>query len=1310
MKFLRAALLSIPLCFLLPLHAQRSPERVLEWRGGVPLQPSPAPVREPAGGVRPPIAGGGVSPLELVGAQFDEERGNLPFRTERMDLPAGVVDIRAVLQDEVVAEVAEGALANATYLEHVGASFQVWTRVGLYRKRTIGSVNVVPLRRNAVTGRFERLVSYRIAVEHVQGLPERGGERDYPASSKLASGEWYRMTVPREGVYRLTYEQLAARGLNGEVSSDRINVYGNHFGLLPFTNAPVRPSDLLVNAIEVEDGGDGSFGPGDHLLFYASGPHNWALENGRFVHTYNTYSDSASYFVGIDVEAPVRVGAAATTTDPATAVVTSFSDRHFYEREQSNLLKSGRLWLGELFDLTTSYNFNFNTPFLVPGADATLVVNVVGRTYGLSNSSSFTVTSSGGLQQTIAVQGVSQVNTSPLARAASATYTFSPSGSAVPVSLSFTKFDPVTSVGWLNFLELNCRRELRMTGDQLLFRDLASQGPGQVLEWVLAQAQNVHRVWDVTDPLQPRNVALEENGNDRRFRMSGELLREFVAFRNANYPSPTVVARVPNQDLHATANPVDLVIVSPPEFSAQAARLAERRSSEGLNVVLVSPQQIYNEFSSGARDATAIKRFMRMLYDRAGSDPLQMPRHLLLFGDGSYNNLSQAGSNQNFIPTYQSAESIDPRRCYVSDDYFGLLDPSEGESTADLLDIGVGRLPISTNAQAAEVVNKLLNYDRFQLTTASGTVCAASGSGGIPDWRTHVLFASDDQEGDIFEGVIHMEQSDRLARRIETEHPRFNVDKVYMDAYQQVVTPGGERYSQANADLRDKVQKGLLLVNYVGHGGEVGWAHERFLDNGTISAWTNSDGLPLFVTATCEFTRWDDPGRTSAGELVLLNPSGGGIGLMTTARLAFSGQNFNLAQSFYDHVFEETDDLGREAQLGDVFRETKVYMSTNFGSQTNHRHFVLIGDPSMRLAMPRARITITDVTDTLGTPIDTLKALATVRIKGFVDNGSGQPMTDFNGVVLPTVFDKEADQSTLANDGGSPFTFKARKSTIYRGRATVREGLFELTFVVPSDINYQVGTGRVSCYAENGAMNAVGHDNTILVGDAATDVAEDAQGPEIDLFMNDENFVSGGITDGSPLLFARLFDANGINTVGSSIGHDLLAVVDENTEQAIVLNDLYEADLDTYTRGQVRYRLSDLADGEHTLRLKAWDTHNNSADRTVEFVVTNSAEIALERVLNYPNPFTTRTSFFFEHNRPCNTLDVQVQVFTVSGRLIKTLGRQLACEGYRSEGLEWDGRDDFGDRIGRGVYVYRLSVRTPEGEQAEKFEKLVILR
>ncbi|MFN9326279.1 MAG: C25 family cysteine peptidase, partial [Flavobacteriales bacterium] len=382
------------------------------------------------------------------------------------------------------------------------------------------------------------------------------------------------------------------------------------------------------------------------------------------------------------------------------------------------------------------------------------------------------------------------------------------------------------------------------------------------------------------------------------------------------------------------------------------------------------PQQIYNEFSSGSRDATAIKRYMRMLYDRAGADPGLMPRYLLLFGDGSFNNLSWNSTNQNFIPSYQTENSLDPGRSYTSDDYFGLLDTNESEIPGDLVDIGIGRIPVSSQQMAGEMVAKLMAYDQLQLLSTGSSNCTSSGDGGIADWRGHVLFVSDDQEGDGFEGIIHMDQSDFLARRVESEHPRFNVDKIYMDAYQQVSTPGGERYPQSQTELRDKVQKGCLLVNYIGHGGEVGWAHERLLDNGTILGWTNKERAPLFMTATCEFTRWDDPGRTSAGEYVMLNPNGGGIGLMTTTRLAYSGQNFDLGRDFYDHVFDETDEQGRPQTLGDIYRKTKVDMSTAYPTFTNHRNFALIGDPSMRLAMPRLTARLTAITDQLGFRFD----------------------------------------------------------------------------------------------------------------------------------------------------------------------------------------------------------------------------------------------------------------------------------------------------------------------------------------------------
>ncbi len=592
--------------------------------------------------------------------------------------------------------------------------------------------------------------------------------------------------------------------------------------------------------------------------------------------------------------------------------------------------------------------------------------------------------------------------------------------------------------------------------------------------------------------------------------------------------------------------------------------------------------------------------------------------------------------------------------------------------------------------------------------TIASSYCS---DGGANDWRNQVLFASDDQTGDGFEGPIHMINSEALANKVESEHPCLNINKVYMDAYVQISTPGGQRYPEAQAELRDRVQKGQLLVNYVGHGGEVGWAHERFLDNGTILGWTNLDRLPIFMTATCEFTRWDDPSRTSAGENVFLNPDGGGIGLMSTTRLAFSSSNQSLALYFFGHVFSAQDELGRAERFGDIYRQTKVQITSVEPGNANHRNFTLIGDPSTRLAMARNNAFIDAITDTLGAHVDTLKALSVVRVTGHVADTTGQLLSDFNGVVIPTVFDKETLVNTLANDPpGVPFPFMLRKNIIYRGKVAVTSGQFSFTFMVPKDINYQVGPGRISIYAESLTTNACGYTNAPRVGGINPNAVSDVLGPKIDLYMNDERFVSGGITNESPLLYAKLFDENGINTLGSSIGHDLTAVVDANTSGAIVLNDVYEADLNTFKSGKVRYRMKNVAEGRHTLTMKAWDVFDNSSQKSTDFVVAPTAQLALEHVLNYPNPFTTHTDFYFEHNRPCGNLDVRVQVFTIAGRLVKTLIRQLACDGFRSEPMAWDGLDDYGDKLGRGVYVYRLSIATEQGESAEKYEKLVILR
>ena len=1302
MTWSRKSTLFLVLTLAYPVLAQQVRQRAIPWK------PTVVPQVERQASTSEPVS-------LFPGAQLDADRQDLPYLHESVPMGMNTTGFSAQLTEAVYEPLSATEIGLLPGLGTVTASeAEVRQRLGRHRKQPVAMVDIYPFRRNSGSGQYEKLVSYKLNLieDQRRGAPGTLRSGTYPGTSKMASGDWYRFTVHQDGVYRITYEFLETLGVTSPVASDQLNIYGNHEGLLPFENSTLRPTDVLPNSIEVQDGGDGTFGPGDELFFYASDAQRWKSQTtgcAPWAHVKNVYSDSASYFVGIGVDPPKRVVNAPLSQDPATVQVTAFDDRQFIDRDLVNLIKTGRTWFAETFDIVTTYNFAFDMPYLRQQDSVTLVFNGATRTIGTSNSSSFSV-SGGGLSTAFSETGVPSNYNSLYARPFERCFNFLPTGNPLSFSITFNKFDPVTSIAWLNFLEVHGRRDLKMAGNQLLFQDLASVGAGQVAEFSLDAAQSVYRVWDISDPVNAMNVPYTDNGAIKSWKQLNDTVHHFVAFRNSGYLQPKAIGAVANQNLHGTPMPTDMVIVCPPDFMSEAMRLADQRTSEGLTVQLVTPQQVFNEFSSGQRDASAIKRYMKMLYDRAGTDPLMMPQYLCLFGDGSYNNIALDANNQNWIPSYQTANSTDPTRSYVSDDFYALLDDGEGENTFDITDIGVGRIPVIGRDQARQMVDKILAYDRLTMLTSTGAQCAVGNDAGLNDWRNWVMFVGDDQEGDGFEGTVHMSQSDGLATSVENEHPCYNINKVYLDAYTQYTTPGGERYPDAQAELRERVEKGLLLVNYTGHGGEVGWAHERLLDVSTILGWTNLERLPLFMTATCEFSRWDDPARTSAGELVFLNPDGGGIALMSTTRLAFSSQNYALAQYFYDHVFDTQDDQGRTVRLGDIYRRTKVDITTSQGNQTNHRNFVLLGDPSTRLAQPRNKSIITSITDTLGNPIDTISALATVRISGQVVDLNNQVLSDFNGQVIPTVFDKKVTVSTLANDGGSPFNFGLRKNIIYRGRATVTNGLFSFTFVVPKDIQYQVGPGRISVYAESPSTNACGYDNEPLVGGTSSNVLTDEAGPRIELFMNDERFVPGGITDESPLLFAKLFDDNGINTLGNSIGHDIVAVVDANTEQALVLNDRYEADLDTYKSGKVRYRFKDLTEGTHTLDLKAWDVFNNSSTKSTEFVVAPSAELALEHVLNYPNPFTTHTEFYFEHNRPCSTLDVQVQVFTIAGRLVKTINRSLACDGFRSEPMAWDGLDDQGDKLGRGVYVYRLAIATPEGEKADTFEKLVILR
>ena len=1154
------------------------------------------------------------------------------------------------------------------------------------RKQPVLQVEFTPLRRNSRTGQIEALSSFSLELRpRTQNLKSTSARQWDPSdNSLLATGNWFKIRVEEDGVYRLSYNELLNLGISNPAS---VRLYGHGGGMLPMQNGEERYDDLQENALYMEAGSDGTFGPGDYILFYGRSPHIWKFDpvNNFFQKEIHAYSESNYYFLTSDLGPGKRITSTPVPAGPADYSAHEFDECLHHETEDINVIKSGREWYGEHFEIILQQSFPFSVPDLVAGEPIRMKVSVIARA---TAQTSYQVFANQSLIGTMQVPGTVFSYSAPFAYSATNLFEFLSASPDLDIELRYFKNAP-SAEGWLNFISLNARRSLAFSDGFLDFRDSRSVGPGRITEFSLDGASSSTRVWDVTDPLNVSSMAGTLTGNTLVFLSETDTLREFVAFNlNGTFSAPVISGdepgRVPNQNLHSL-RAKNYVIISHPDFLNQARQLAAyRHDHDGLDTVVTTPMQIYNEFSSGTPDVSAMRDFLRMLYDRATAEN-EMPGYVLLFGDGSFDNKGKDINNTNFILTYQSLNSISRTGSFVTDDFFGLLDDNEGGSDG-LVDIGIGRFPVSTVEEATNLLNKTLSYDL---------------TGNMGDWRNAICFIGDDEDGNL-----HMRQADELARYVEDNYPSFTIGKIYLDAYTQVSTPTGALYPDVNEAINQRIGKGALIVNYTGHGGANGLAHEHILTIDDIVAWKNTDKLPLFMTATCEFSRFDDYESTSAGELVLLNPRGGGIALLTTTRLVYAGPNHELNERFYEFVFEKNAQ-GENYRLGDIIRLTKNAASGGI----NKRNFTLLGDPAIMLAYPGKHIRVTAINGKdISISVDTLKALSRVSISGQVEDNPGVLMTDFNGILYPTVFDKRSTISTLSNDGDPEFQFSLRNRILYKGKATISQGLFSFSFIVPKDIVYPFGYGKLSFYGAGMQEDASGVFDRVVIGGSADSISNDTQGPDMRAYMNDENFVFGGMTDANPELLVFVSDSNGINTIGSGIGHDITAILDKNTNQTLVLNDFYEADTDSYQSGRIRYPLKNLGAGSHSLAIKVWDVYNNSSEEVLDFVVNTEDDLVLKHVLNYPNPFTTHTQFFFEHNQADQDLEVIIQVFTVSGKLVKSIEQIVPSSGFRTAPIDWDGLDDFGSRIGRGVYIYRVKVRTALGQKAEKYEKLVILR
>ena len=1234
--------------------------------------------------------------LRFKNARYDATTGFLPFYSENISsvLNYYVSGITVKLVNARYEPLVESSLVlgNPFIKEEV----EVKTGFGTAARQPVGTVSFIPLRKTK-SGSYEKLISFDLHITQQTGSRSaHAGRRAGVSNSVLASGTWHKLAVKEEGIYKLDFAFLQKMGIDvAAVNPQQIRMYGNGGGMLPQANNIPRKDDLEEMAIVVIGEADGVFDAGDYILFYGQSPDAWHLDQAddRFHHNKHLYSDHAYYFITTDLSGTSkRINSQPSlASSPSDYPVTSFDHYDFHEVDQSNFIKSGRKFYGEAFDVNLTQSFSFSVPNLVSGSTAYYRTVVAAHSNTISN---FTVKYNSQSLCNVSIPSVGTGYLAPYGKEAACSGTFSAAGSGL--TFVFTYNQPLlSSIGYLDYIEFNVRRNLVMAENRVRFRDKNTAGVGVNAAYTIQGYSSNLVLWDVTDH---NNVFEQEVIAGGQFVSGTAVVREYLLFSDQAYMVPVTSSLLVNQNLHSLPAS-DFIIVSHPLFLAEANRLAEfHRTNDNLTVTVADVNQVYNEFSSGARDISAIRDFFRLFYEKF---PNNSPRYAMLFGDGSYDNKNDFSGNTNFIPTYQSENSLSVLDSYVSDDYFGLLDSNEGDwavNPIQYLDVGIGRMPVSTAAEANQMVNKVIRYYETG-NLGSPTACNETNS-SLGDWRNFICLVADDEDGGT-----HLSQTENLLVNLNPFIKKFNYDKIYIDAFQQESTPGGQRFPDASRAIDNRIEKGTLVINYVGHGGELGWAHEKILGNEMVNAWKNAYRMSLFITATCEFSRFDDPARTSSGEYVLLNAGGGGIALFTTTRLVYSAPNAILNRDLFEHMFEPLNN--EMPRLGDIFRLTKIDNAVGI----NPRNFTLLGDPALRLAYPKYDIVATHINNQpLSGVADTIKALSRVTISGEIRE-NGQKLSSFNGVIYPTVFDKSVQAKTLGQDQSSPvLTFNLQKNILYKGKASVMNGNFSFTFIIPKDISYNYGTGRLSFYAQNSEEDASGYYDSLIIGGIEPNSTSDVNGPGIKLYLNDEKFVFGGITNEDPKIFALLVDSSGINTVGNGIGHDITAQLDGQTNQPYVLNDFYEADLDNFQQGKILYSLKDLSEGRHSLQLKVWDIFNNSSQAYTEFIVASSAEIALSHVLNYPNPFTTHTSFFFEHNQACDGLDVQVQVFTVSGKLITTLQKQIFCDGYRSDQLSWNGTDDFGDRIGRGVYIYRLKVRNSLGQTAEKFEKLVLLR
>ncbi len=1261
------------------INTNNSQQFVIEWN-------EPSPIVIPSGGIK--------QVLNFERSIHVADYSYLPLYP--VEIPdKEIFDIQIILT----------RTANLSQAEIDLIEFKELSNTPLIRSNTILSggaagtkVWILPFYLDSISGNLKKVLSFSLSYEEKDsGISKESIYRKSdPFESVLSTGEWFKIGLTEDGVYQINFDFLVSLGINPAAIDPRnIRIFGNGGYLLPQKNDEPVADDLEENSIVVAGEDDGQFNQGDYILFYGLSPHKLQFKQGSegyYVdYVNNIYSDTSYYFLNISDTPGLRIIDKENSGDNYP-LIQSFDQLLKYELDQLNILKSGREWYGEKYDLKTTYDYEFETPGLTENEELKIISSVMAASY---NSSYFELEVNG------FTVGQQQMDVIPETRygikGKVRTDTFSISTSIFPANTDILHLkmryvkgsSNDLSAGYLDFFNIWCKRDLAIYESQTHFQSIESL-KNPLSTFSIADNGSENYIWEITDPFHPINQEFSTENGSSLFGTETSQLKKFVIFSESNLLQPHPEGKVTNQDLHGRSTP-EFIIITHPDFKMAADRLKNHREQRGMTAEVVTSEQIYNEFSSGAQDISAIRNFIKFRYDNgSGTNAL---KYVMLLGRGSYDYKDRVESNTNFIPIYESRNSLHPIYSYSSDDYYGFMDDGEGEWEESFLgdhimDISVGRIPVITSFEASDVVNKIIIYE-------SDPRC-------FGPWRNDIYFVADD--GDGTDGIRHSNDAEKLSVMVDTSYSNFNIGKIYVDAYPQIIEPNYQESPEARKAVDDAIKSGALIMNFTGHGNEFQWTSEKILDNSMVTRWENLYQLPFFVTATCEYGRHDDPSLRSGAEYAMINKRGGVVGLVTTSRPVFASTNYILNRAFYGQVFRKVE--GKYQTIGEIFKNTK---NESLNGSVN-RNFSLLGDPSMKLANPDQNVVIEEINEIpLDTQVDTLKALKNVKVSGNIINSDQAHLTDFNGVLTAAVYDKKELAETLGTED-PVMQYDIRKSLIFKGDVSVVNGNFEFQFVVSKNISYEIGDGKISLYAVNDKedLDAAGSNIDIPVGGITDDFVLDELAPEIEMYLEDTTFTDGELTSDHPRLIAHLYDESGINITQSEISEGIVANMDDEVDYT--LNNFYKADIDDYRSGTLTYQFTELEEGQHYVTLRVWDTHNNMAEEYLEFIVGESHELVIKNLLNYPNPFRDETTFSFEHNRSGQDLEIIIQIYSRNGSLVRVIEGETVNSEFRVNDIKWDGRGGSGKKLESGIYIYRVYVRSlVDGAKNEDFEKLVII-